>query len=156
MKDASVRLDGCCPTHTAASLHQAHPTPRKPPPPPPPSPTVQQLDPWGALLASTPTRGTPWCQNTEHSGIAQTARSRANRQKLSKTAQLCSQISTCLPANRHVWSIRVISDAKRCVLLVDLPWLCPHTGILTSDSLPIHNDSRDLMNSTPHAGAVQI
>lgn len=83
IKDASVLLDGFCPTHTAAKLAAVRRIRH-----PPPSTTVQQLwddDPRGALLASTPTRGTPWCQNKEHSGTAQTARSRANRQKLSKT-----------------------------------------------------------------------
>lgn len=103
MKDASVWLDGGCPTHTAAAHHAPGiRSPRPPPNPPPLSTTVQQQDPWGALLARTPTHGTPWCQNTEHSGITQTAQSRANRQKLSKITRLCSQISTCPPASLHV------------------------------------------------------
>lgn len=90
---------------------------------------VQQLDPWGTLLASTPTHSTPWCQNTEHSGIAQTAQSRANRQKLSKITQLCRQIFTRLLANRHVESIRSTWGTKCCICL----WMSGSL-VLTSDN----------------------
>lgn len=85
---------------------------------PPPSRTVQQLDPWGALLANTPTHRTPWCQNTEHSGFAKSAEQ--SQTKVVRTAQLCSQISTCLLAIRHVYSIRGTRGAKSCVCV----WIC--------------------------------
>lgn len=92
MKDSSVKTGWLLPnTHCCSSpwLSASDPPPplslpNLPPKPPPPSTTVQQLDPRGDLLASMPTHSTPWCQNREHSGIAQTVLSKANRQKLSK------------------------------------------------------------------------
>lgn len=76
------------------------------PEPPPTLTTVQQLDPQGALLASTPTHSTPWCQNTEHSGIAQTALSWANRQKLLKAhSSAVRSPPACQPASQAACAI---------------------------------------------------
>lgn len=118
MKDASVRLDGCCPTSTAAAqrgaLHQAP----HPPKPPPPLTTVQQLDPRGALLADMPTHCTPWCQNTARRGITQTT-AMCYRSGHFRSQTLC--LGICLD---H-------SDAD----------------ILTSNSKLVHNNKMGFMNS---------
>lgn len=95
MKDASVGLDGCCPTNTAAaqrgSLHQAP----HPPKPPPLLTAVQQLDPRGALLADMPT-------HTAHHG-ARTQRAQASHKRQqcdidpgTSEAKRCVRFGMCL------------------------------------------------------------
>lgn len=136
MKDASVPLDGCCPTNTAAahhgSLHQAPHTHK----PPPLLTAVQQLDPWGALLAKMPTHSTPWCQNTEHSGITETAQSKINRQTCQNHTALQSDLYLYF---QKEWVIDL--RQFRCQvpsLLGNVSWSYRCTYIPTFHSLPLH------------------
>jgi len=89
----------------------------------PPSTTVRQLHPWGALLASTPTHCTPWCQNTEHSSSVF-----SHKQHIAEpTDKSCqkshsSAASTCLRTNRHAQSIKKPLRCLKLHFLVNMFW----------------------------------